>query len=118
MAYLIEDFSVEVTMDNPNVNDQLTEKVELKVEDFTTVMRVAYTFNGQSENTAKQLYKALEKYKKLRFMTGVFGHAENSEIQRNIRSHMNRLYGDRVRHEVVGGLYEDTVFELNTPNKQ
>ena len=117
MAYLVEDFSVEVTMDNPNITDQLTEKVELRVEDIISDMRVAYTFNGQSENTAKQLYKALEKYKKLRFITGMFGHAENSEIQRNIRSHMSRLYGDKVRHEVIGDLYEDTVFEIKTTNK-
>jgi len=34
MAYLVEDFSVEVTMDNPNITDQLTEKVELRVEDI------------------------------------------------------------------------------------
>lgn len=112
MAYLVEDFSVEVPLADPNITDQLTEKVDLKVEDFTPNVRVAYTFNGQSENTAKQLYKALEKYKKLRFITGVIGYAENREIQRNIRHHMGRLYGDSVCHKVVGGLYEDTVFEL------
>ncbi|MBQ7424243.1 MAG: hypothetical protein IJV19_05835 [Prevotella sp.] len=112
MPHLVEDFSVEVPVADPNITDQFTEKIELRVEDIITDMRVAYTFNGQSENTAKQLYKALEKYKRLRFMTGVFGYAENSEIQRNIRSHMSRLYGDKVHQEITGGCYEDTVFEL------
>lgn len=117
MVLLVEDFSVEVPVINPNLTDQYTEKVDLKVEDFTPSIRAAYTFNGQSENTAKQLFRALEKYKKLRFMTGVIGHAENREIQHNIRSHMSRLYGDKVCHEITGGLYEDTIYELQTTYK-
>ena len=35
-----------------------------------------------------------------------------SQIQQSMRSHMSRLYGDKIRQEAVGGLYKDTVFEL------
>jgi len=112
MIRLIEDFSIEVQVTDPNITEQYTEKVDLKVEEWTPGTFTAYTFNGDTQNTAKQLYKALEKYKKLRFTTGVMGHAENSQIQQSMRSHTSRLYGDKIRQEIVGGLYEDTIFEL------
>ena len=116
MPHLVEDFSIEVPVTDPNITEQYTEKVDLKVESWVPDIYTAFTFNGQSQNTAKQLYKALEKYKKLRFITGVMDHAENSQIQRNMRSHMSRLYGDKIRQEITDGLYEDTVFELATIN--
>ena len=112
MIHLVEDFSIEVPVTDPNITEQYTEKVDLKVEEWAPGPLIAYTPSCQSQNTAKQLYKALEKYKKLRFMTGVMGHAENSQIQQSMRSHMSRLYGDKIRQEAVGGLYKDTVFEL------
>ena len=112
MIHLIEDFSIEVPVTDPNITEQYTEKIDLKVEEWTPGAYTAYTFNGDTQNTAKQLYKALEKYKKLRFVTGVTGHDVNSKIQRTVRSHMSRLYGDKVRQETVGGFYEDTVFVL------
>lgn len=112
MTHLVEDFSVEVPVTNPNITDQYTENVDLKIESWSPSIYIAFTFNSKSENTAKQLYKALEKYKKLRFITGVIEHAENRQIQRTIRSHMSRLYGDKVSQEAVGGFYEDTIFEL------
>lgn len=112
MPYLVEDFSIEVPVTNPNITDEYTETVDLKVESWNPGNYVAFTFSGESENTAKQLYKALEKYKNLRFITGVMEHAENRQIQRTMWSHMSRLYGDKIRQEIVGGLYEDTIFEL------
>lgn len=112
MIHLVEDFSIEVPVTDPNITEHYTEKVDLKVEKWVPDFYTAFTFNGDTQNTAKQLYKALEKYKRLRFTTGVMGHAENSQIQGNIRSHMSRLYGDKVRQEAVEGFYEDTVFEL------
>ena len=116
MTHLVEDFSVEVPVTNPNITDQYTENVDLKIESWSPSIYIAFTFNSKSENTAKQLYKALEKYKKLRFTTGVMGHAENSQIQQSMRSHMSRLYGEKIHQEVTGGLYKDTVFELATIN--
>ena len=116
MIRLIEDFSIEVQVTDPNITEQYTEKVDLKVEEWTPGTFTAYTFNGDTQNTAKQLYKALEKYKKLRFTTGVMGHAENSQIQQSMRSHMSRLYGEKIHQEVTGGLYKDTGIELATIN--
>lgn len=112
MAYIVEDFSIEVPVTNPSITDEHTENVALKIESWSPSIYTAFTFNSESENTAKQLYKALEKYKKLRFITGVMEHAENRQIQRTMRSHMSRLYGDKIRQETVGGFYEDTIFEL------
>jgi len=118
MTHLVEDFSVEVPVTNPNITDEYTDNVDLKVESWSPSIYIAFTFNSESENTAKQLYKALEKYKRLRFTTGVMGHAENRQIQRTMRSHMSRLYGDKIRQEAVGGFYEDTIFELTTNNNK
>ncbi len=112
MAYIVEDFSIEVPVTNPSITDEYTEDVELKVESWIPEILTAFTFNSESENTAKQLYKALVKYKRLRFVTGVIEHAENRQIQRTIRSHMSRLYGDKIRQKATGGFYEDTIFEL------
>lgn len=112
MIHLVEDFSIEVPLTDPNITEQYTEKVDLKVEEWTPGAYTAYTFNGDTQNTAKQLYKALEKYKKLLFITGVMDHEENSQIQGNMRSHMSRLYGDKIRQEIIDGLYEDTMAEL------
>ena len=61
MIHLVEDFSIEVPVTDPNITEQYTEKVDLKVEEWTPGAYTAYTFNGDTQNTAKQLYKALEK---------------------------------------------------------
>ena len=63
MIYLVEDFSIEVPVIDSNITEHYTEKVDLKVEKWVPDFYTAFTFNGQSQNTAKQLYKALEKYK-------------------------------------------------------
>ncbi len=102
MSNVIEDFSVKVPMVNPENNHHYTDYVDLKIEEgwsWYGDMKVAYTFNSDSENTARQLFKALEKYKALVFVTGVTGRTKNWLIQCAMKRHMERLFGDRVTIE-------------------
>lgn len=102
MSNVIEDFSVKVEMVNPNNGYKYTDHVNLEVQEGWHVFgdtKVAYTFNSDSENTARQLFKALEKYKALVFVTGVTGRTKNWLIQCAMKRHMERLFGDRVTIE-------------------
>ena len=62
----------------------------------------AYTFNSDTEETARNLFEALEKYGQLLFVTGVEGRTKNRSIQAAIRYHMRNLYGDKVTAEEAG----------------
>ena len=73
---------------------------------------MAYTFNSDTEDTARNLYKALKKYGQLRFVTGVEGRTKNSSIQAAIKYHMRNLYGDKVTAEEAG--CESTRYTLVT----
>lgn len=115
MSKTIEDFSTKVEMVNPSNGYKYVDHVGLKVMEGWAVYggtKVAYTFNSDSENTAKQLFKALEKYKKLVFVTGVTGRTKNQLIQSIIRRHIEHLYGDRVKIE--GTIMESTLYTINS----
>ena len=105
MTKTIEDFSVKVQMVNPDNGYKYTDHVNLVVEDWNEVALVAYTFNSDSENTAKQLYKALEKYGRLLFVTGVTGRTKNQLIQMAVRDHMVKLYGDKIDYKMNSDSY-------------
>lgn len=110
--------SVDVTPSNNGETVQDTDASTLRIEDWNSFPRAAFTFNGDSEDVAKQLYEALKTHKSLRFTTGVLEHEENRKIQENMRNHMERLYGKEVRYEITGGHYEYTIFELVEPKQQ
>ena len=113
MSKVIEDFSQKVEMTNPENGHQWTDFVDLKIMDWNTEsIKVAYTFNSDSVNTAKQLYKALEKYKELKYVTGVTGGTANYLIQNNIARHMRELYGDKVEIEEHNERYGDYIYRL------
>ena len=71
----------------------------------------AYTFNSDTEETARNLFEALEKYGQLLFVTGVEGRTKNRSIQSAIRYYMQKLYGDKVKAEDAG--FESTRFTLS-----
>ena len=100
-------------MTNPENGHQWTDFVDLKVEEWgSEPVKVAYTFNSDSENTAKQLFKALEKYRELKFVTGVSGGTKNYLIQNSVSRHMERLYGDKVTIEVHNERFDSNVYRL------
>lgn len=102
MSKVIEDFSAKFEMVNPDNGYHYTDHVQLEVMSDWVMYgntKVAYTFNSDSVNTAKQLFKALEKYGRLAFVTGVTGRTKNELIQGQINRHMKELYGDRVKAE-------------------
>lgn len=105
MSKLIEDFSVKVPMVNPENGYRYTDFVNLEVMDWNNPVLVAYTMNSHSENTARQLYKALEKYKKLRFVTGVTGRTLDQLIQQSLRKNMEKLYGGKIAIETSSSSY-------------
>ena len=114
MSKLIEDFSTKVEMVNPNNGFHYTDCVNLQIMDWDESTLVAYTFNSDSVNTAKQLYKALEKYKNLRFVTGVTGATANEIIQKTVARHMKELYKDKVDIVVDTCRYGDALYMLKT----
>lgn len=95
-----------------------TDAATLRIEEWHTLPRAAFTFNGDSEDIAKQLYEALKTHKSLRFTTGVLEHEENRKIQEKMRNNMERLFGKQVRYEITGGHYEYTIFALAEPKQQ
>lgn len=111
MSELIEDFSKDFRMKNEKTGVEYYEKVDLRIMDWgKNHPAVAYTHNCYSENTAKQLVKALKKYKKLMFVCGVTGFTMNDIIQSNMRVHMEKLMGDKVNWE--RGEMTSTIFTL------
>lgn len=110
--------SVDVAPGNNGETAQDTDAATLRIEDWNSFPRAAFTFNGDSEDVAKQLYEALKTHKSLRFTTGVLEHEENRMIQENMRKHMERLYGKQVRYEITGGHYEYTIFALTESKQQ
>lgn len=115
----INNFSSSVTVAPSNNGDTVpdTDAATLRIEDWNSFPRAAFTFNGDSEDVAKQLYEALKTHKSLRFTTGVLEHEENRKIQEKMRKHMERLYGKTVRYEITGGHYEYTIYELVEPKQ-
>lgn len=109
--------AVDVAPGNNGETVQDTDAATLQIEDWNSFPRAAFTFNGDSEDVAKQLYEALKTHKSLRFTTGVLEHEENRKIQENMRKHMERLYGKTVRYEITGGHYEYTIFALAEPKQ-
>ena len=112
MSKVIESFSKRFEMVNPNNGYHYTDYVDLEIMEWGQFAeKVAYTFNSDSENTAKQLVKALEKYRCLRFVTGVTGHTKNWFIQVRIKDFMEKLLGERLAWiRSQGG---DTVFYID-----
>ena len=113
----INNFSSAVAPGNNGETAQDTDAATLRIEDWNSFPRAAFTFSGDSEDVARQLYEALKTYKTLRFTTGVLEHEENRKIQEKMRNHMERLYGKQVRYEIKGGHYEYTIFELVEPKQ-
>ena len=112
MSKMIDDFSARFEMVNPDNNYHYIDFVELKIEEWGQYAeKVAYTFNSDSENTAKQLVKALEKYRCLRFVTGVTGRTKNWLIQVRIKDFMEKLLGDRLAWIYSSG--GDTVYYID-----
>ena len=109
--------SVDVAPGNNGETAQDTDAAILRIEDWNSFPRAAFTFNGDSEDVARQLYEALKTYKTLRFTTGVLEHEENRKIQEKMRNHMERLYGKQVRYEITGGHYEYTIYKLVEPKQ-
>lgn len=116
MSY-INNFSSDVAPCDNEDTLQDTEATALRIEDWNSFPRAAFTFNGDSEDVARQLYEALKTYKTLRFTTGVLEHEENRKIQEKMRNHMERLYGKQVRYEITGGHYEYTIYKLVEPKQ-
>lgn len=109
--------SVAVAPSNNGETAPDTDAATLRIEEWNTLPRAAFTFNGDSEDVARQLYEALKTYKTLRFTTGVLEHEENHKIQEKMRNHMERLYRKEVRYEITGGHYEYTIYELVEPKQ-
>ena len=112
MSKLIEDFSTKVEMVNPKNGFHYTDHVSLEIMDWGRETLVAYTFNSDSENTAKQLYKTLHKYGTLTFVTGVTGDTANSCIQNSVIKHMEKLYKDSVEIMVHECRHGNTLYRL------
>ena len=109
--------SVDVAPGNNGETAQDTDAETLRIEDWNSFPRAAFTFNGDSEDVARQLYEALKTYKTLRFTTGVLEHEKNRKIQEKMRNHMERLYDKQVRYEITGGHYEYTIYKLVEPKQ-
>ena len=111
MERTIEDFSTKIEMVNPENGYRWTDYVELVVKDWG-YSTAACTFNSDGENTAKVLMKALEKYKKLLFVTGVTGGTKNDLIQHSVMKNMEKLYGGKFTVEYSGKRYASAKYEL------
>lgn len=107
----IEDFSGKFEMVNPNNGYKWTDNVHLEILDWGYECYVAYTFNDYSENTAKQLMKALEKYGVLTYITGVTGRTMNSIMQSEMTRMITELSDGKVK--VSRGELSGTRFMLN-----
>lgn len=117
MSY-INNFSSDVAPCDNEYTLQDTEATALQIDLMNTFTPTAFTLNNDSEEIAKQLYEELKKYKSLRFITGVLEHQENRKIQENMRKHMERLYGKKIRYEITGGHYEYTIYEFVDTKQQ
>lgn len=81
------------------IEDFSTEDVKQTIEKWNFSTLVAYTNDRISEATAKQLYKALQKYKTLYFDCEVDDSGERHRIRQAMCEHMKCLYDGVVEIE-------------------
>lgn len=98
------------------IEDFSTENVNLVIEQWGNQTMVAYTYDSSSESTAIQLFKALQKYKKLYFDCEIDDRHEIRRIHQSMREHMKRLYGERIETETKRD--NVTLFKLANNNEK
>ena len=112
MYKVIEDFSVKVPVVNPRTHEPSTDSIKLVIEQWNLQTLVAYTYDSSSENAARQLYKALQKYQQLYFACETDDWRENCRIHKAMREHMKRLYGSKIKIGSIGKRDDITLFKM------